>query len=130
MPPVPLSTVVRIAQRCPQQMPQLTPLISDSTSRLAGWPFQAPTGNPNLITKHDYFQLLKSYPGEAYYLTTYATYNAILLNAYEVVPVLAAFWKASGDPQYRDALAKAVNNFAAAIVAETAAQASSGSRHC
>ena len=48
------------------------------------------------------------------------------MNAYEVVPVLAAFWKASGDPQYRDALAKAVNNFAAAIVDETAAQASSG----
>ena len=48
------------------------------------------------------------------------------MNAYEVVPVLAAFWQASGDAKYLEALVKAVNNFAAAIMAETTAQASSG----
>jgi len=107
-------------------MPQLTPLISDSVARLVGWPFQPPTGDPTLITKNDYLALIKLYPGETYYLTTYATYNTISLNAYEVVPVLVAFWKASGDAKYLEALVKAVNNFAAAILAETAVQASSG----
>ena len=127
MPPMPPSTVVEIGPNDdPQQMPQMTPLISDSVARLVGGPFQAPTGNPNLITKNDYLALIKHYPGETYYLTTYATYNTISLNAYEVVSVLAAFWQASGDPKYLDALVKAVNNFAAAIMAETAAQASSG----
>src|SRR5262245_41454674 len=81
MPPAPLSTVVTIGPNdAPQQMPQLAPLISESVARLAGWPFQPPTGTPHLITKHDYLALIKSYPGEAYYLTTYATYNAIAAN--------------------------------------------------
>src|SRR5262245_14718422 len=65
LPPAPLSTVVTIGPNDdPQQMPQLTPLISDSVSRLAGWPFQPPTGNPSLITKQDYLDLIKLYPGE------------------------------------------------------------------
>jgi hypothetical protein len=117
MPPVPLSTVVEIGPNDdPQQMPQLAPLISDSVARLAGWPFQPPTGNPNLITKNDYLDLIKRYPGENYYLTT---------NAFEVIPVLAAFWRASSAPKYLDALAKAVTNYTAAIDAETAAQVNS-----
>jgi hypothetical protein len=121
MPPAPLSTVVKIGPNDdPQQMSQLAPLVSNSVARLTGWPFQLPTGNPSLITKKDYLELIQSYPGESYYFTT-----AKSPGAYEAVPVLAAFWKASGDPKYLDALAKAVTNYTTAIDAETAAQANS-----
>ncbi|MHB9027073.1 MAG: hypothetical protein ACYC7E_23295 [Armatimonadota bacterium] len=85
------------------------------------WPFKPPSGDPAKIAKYDYIEAIKAYPGIAYYEQLYAK-DPIKpdSNAPDAVPILVAFYKATGDRKYLELTERAVKAYSLFIDDEIA----------
>ncbi|MHB9134230.1 MAG: hypothetical protein ACYDBB_24435 [Armatimonadota bacterium] len=76
------------------------------------WPFKPPTGDPAKITKADYLEMIKQYPGLDYYVNQYGKEPVKASNgAYEAVPVFIAMYKATNERKYLEMTALAVKSY-------------------
>lgn len=119
----PLSTIVRIPSGTnPEQVAGLAALQSDSSGRLAGWPWMMPSGQPMAISKADYMAAVEETPGLAYYIDRYATgTDASPASFYEALPVFLAMYRTTGESRFLDYILSGTGRFTASIRAEIAA---------
>ena len=104
----------------------LKTVLEGKMERLKGyWPFRPPSGDPATFGKAQYLEAIKSVPAVLpYYEQRYGKGTDPIkadANAWEMVPVYTAFWKATHEQKYLDMVVRGVKAVCLATDEELAA---------